>query len=338
MEATYILFPRQGEVSVQTETLGADDLGPHEALLRTEASIISAGTELATLHNTQGDVAFPLRPGYGCIGRIVAKGEALGDFQVGQRVFYAGRHASLQRFTHNQGHQWGTLYRAPDELDAGVAAFACMAQIAFVAPMVARPEAGDTVCVFGLGLVGNLCAQLYKIAGARVLGFDPLPSRCEVAREVGLQAFDVAPNQQIEAVRELTNGRGAQICVDATGHSGVIMNCIQATARFGEVVLLGTPRASFSADITPALFRLHNEGITLRGAHMWRLSPMQRPESRDSVERALEKVFAFLRSGALQVRPLHGHAVAVLDAPQVYGDLQARPQDFLGVTFDWNCS
>lgn len=337
-ESLAVVFPRRGEVSVQTVPIPNNPLGAREVLVRSEASIISAGTELASLWNLENQTSYPMRPGYGCIGRIELKGSDLPEFAIGQRVFFAGKHASLQRFTHGQGHQWGTLYPAPENMDARDAVFACMAQIAFIAPQVTQLTPGDTVAVFGLGLVGNLAAQLFQIAGARVLCLDPLSARGEIARGVDLQTvFSGAPNEQVQAVRELSGGKGAHVTVDAVGHSAVIANCVAATARFGQVILLGTPRAPhLNENVTPMLHRIHNEGLTVRGAHMWRLPPQDNPAWNQSVTTSLERVFGFIANGQLRVRELITHEASPHEAPAIYEGLQQRPTEFMGAVFDWS--
>ena len=138
-------------------------------VVQNEATLISAGTELAGLYGDEPSATYPSRSGYAAIGRLIAKGEAVGDFAIGDRVFYAGSHASAQRFLHGQNHQWGRLYPVPEGIAPEDAVFVCLAEIAMTAPNVTTLDIGDTVAVFGLGLIGILAAQLYQLKGARVL-------------------------------------------------------------------------------------------------------------------------------------------------------------------------
>jgi threonine dehydrogenase-like Zn-dependent dehydrogenase len=338
MKATYIEFAGLGRVEVRTEEVSTGDLAPWEVVVRSESSLVSAGTELAGLHNTENkpDPKFPRRTGYACVGRVVARGAAVTDFAVGARVFFAGKHASVQRFTHGQDHQWGRLYPVPDDVPAEDAPFVCLAQIAGIAPIVTTLDLGDTVAVFGLGVIGNLAAQLYRIQGARVIGLDPVAARVALARQVGIADAVGAPaGEQVQAVLDRTGGRGAEVTVDAVGHSAVVENAVRATARFGQVVLLGTPRAPHAADLTPLLNAVHTQGLVVRGAHMWRLPAADVREAKRNVAWAYRTMFAFMRDGRLNVAPLRSHFVPPARAPEAYRGLQEQRDRYWGVVFDW---
>ena len=336
MEAKYVQFTAKDTVEVCTEDVTVENLAPMEAVIRNETSILSAGTELSRLHGLEGGMSFPVRPGYGSIGRIEALGEGISDFRIGDRVFYAGKHASLQRFTHGENHQWAYLFPVPDSLDPVDASVGCMAEIAMTAPNVTQLKLGDTVAVFGLGMVGNLAAQLYKLAGARVIGVDPVRARCEVARQVGIdEVVDAAPDKQVEAVKDLTGGEGAQVTVDAVGHSAVIENCVAAAEIFGQVVLVGTPRAKYETNMTSVLKDVHTRGLVVRGAHMWRYPVEADRNVPMSVCWAFETVFGMTADGRLKVRPLISHVVVPDEIPAAYQGLDQDRMHYTGVVVDW---
>ena len=338
MKSTYILFPEKGRVSVEEEDVSLDDLAPFEVVVRNEASIISAGTELARLHGLEG-LSFPCRPGYGSIGRLLAVGAGVTDFKAGDRVFYAGKHASVQRFLHGQDHQWGLLFPVPEQLSAIDAVFGCMAQIAMTAPNVTELDLGDTVAVFGLGLVGNLAAQLYRNAGARVIGIDPVARRCELAKKVGIETvIDVPPERQVEALKALTDGKGAAVTVDAVGHSAIIGNCVEGTALFGQVILLGSPRAAYTANMTPIMSQIHIRGLVVRGAHMWRMPVNDIRGAKQTVAWSLRVVLDLIGSGKLNVRELTQPVVKPADVPAAYAGLHTSPEKYVGVVIDWRAS
>lgn len=159
----FVEFSAKGVVALQTEEITTDNLAPWEVVVQNETTLISAGTELSNLYGTEPRAKYPSRSGYAAIGRLVAKGEAVNDFSIGDRVFYAGNHASAQRFLHGQDHQWGQLYPVPEGITSEDAVFVCLVEIAMTAPNITMLDLGDTVAVFGLGLVGNLAAQLYQI-------------------------------------------------------------------------------------------------------------------------------------------------------------------------------
>jgi len=337
MKATYVSFPHAGKVEVLTEEIPADGLGPQDVVVRSETSIISAGTELARLHGRDTEpVTWPFRPGYGVIGRVEAVGPGVKDFKPGDRVFFAGKHASVQRFQHGQDHQWGRLYPVPALLDAVVAAFGCMAEIALTAPAVTELTPGDTVAVFGLGLVGNLAAQMYRIQGARVIGLDPVEARCALARKVGIdEAVAVPPAEQADAVRKLTGGRGADVTVDAAGHAAVIRTAVTATRKYGQVVLLGTPRDAIQGNLAEVFVNIHRDGLVVRGAHMWRWEAAEGKTLKRTVPWAFATVFNYLVTGQLKVRELASHVIPPSGAPDAYRGLVDERDKYTAAIIDW---
>ncbi|HET6599725.1 MAG TPA: hypothetical protein VFG60_07155, partial [Burkholderiaceae bacterium] len=179
MEARYALIPDKEVFELHSEQLDAARLGPSQALVRAETTMVSAGTELAAFTALSKNVyipgrwnSYPWRPGYGLVGRIAALGPGEPKLQVGQRVFCFGKHASLQVYDYSGSKPMNGIFPIPDDVDAVSAAVARMALIGFTAPQLSGVEAGDTVAVFGLGLVGCLAAQLYQLAGARVIALD----------------------------------------------------------------------------------------------------------------------------------------------------------------------
>lgn len=336
MEAKYIEFTGPGVVAVKYEEVSLNELEPMDVVIQNETSIISAGTELARLNGMEKDGGFPCRPGYGSIGRIIAKGEGVTDYNLGARVFYAGKHASVQRFRHGENHQWAYLFPVLEEVDPVAVSVGCMAEIAMTGPNFTNMRLGDTVAVFGLGMVGILAAMMYKIRGARVIGVDPVRERCALARKVGIElTVDAAPGDQVAEVLKLTGGKGAEVTVDAVGHTAVICNCIKATALFGQVILLGSPRAPYQGDLTPAFWDIHINGLEVRGAHMWRYPVRPERGCGMSVAWAFETVFNLIKTGAMDVQGLISHVIKPEEVPAAYHGLQHKTNEYTCVVIDW---
>lgn len=120
---------------------------------------------------------------------------------------------------------------------------------------------GETVAVFGCGPVGLMAMKVARVLGAaQVIGVDIQDYRLAMAREVAsAQTFNIAREDAIAHIRELTEGRGADVCIDAVGLEvdrslgEKIMNvlrlqrgsitavelCFQAVRRGGRVSILG---------------------------------------------------------------------------------------------------
>lgn len=336
MDKKFIEFSQKGVVSVRHEELDIASLKPDEVVIRNEASVISSGTELARLHGVEPTDTFPARPGYGSIGRIIAKGSNIRDFGIGDRVFYAGKHASVQRFSHCEDHQWAYLFPVPEKLDPVEAAVGCMAQIAMTAPNQTELRLGDRVAVFGAGILGVLAAIIYKLRGAEVIVLDPVKERCELAHRMGIDTvIDVPAEQQADAIMQLTGGKGVEVAVDAAGHSAVICSCIKAAALFGQIVLLGSPRASYTIDVGPVFLELFRKEQVLRSAHMWQYPVKARRGCNMSVEWAFEKSFDLIKSGKIDAKALISHVIKPEQAPEAYDGLLNDRKNYTCVVIDW---
>src|SRR5438876_6928178 len=113
---------------VQVREVNLPDPGEKQVLVRTVASAVSAGTELAVYTGTHQwlkdpnlpDWKFPFRPGYSAAGTVVAVGSDVKGWQAGDRVSYPGNHASHELLT--IGHERGRLWKLPANLDFDKAA------------------------------------------------------------------------------------------------------------------------------------------------------------------------------------------------------------------------
>jgi threonine dehydrogenase-like Zn-dependent dehydrogenase len=336
MQSKYIEIVEKGVVVVKNEEISLDDLGPNEAIIQNETSVISAGTELSRVFALKPGVTYPVRPGYAAIGRILQKGSALTDYEVGERVFYLGNHASLLRFTGNGGEEWNHFFKVPEGLDSVEAPLACMIGIALTGPNVCEVKIGDSVAVFGLGVVGLLAALLYQINGARVIGLDPVESRCELAKSLGIrEVIACAPAEQAEAVKALTEGLGADISVDAVGHSSVIGTAIQAARPYGQVVLLGTPRVAAEGNLTDIFNPIHMKMLTVRGALATGAPLKSVPGNRLSFERNYRNAFDLMLNKQIDASKIISHVIRPEEAEVAYHGLYYDKEHYRCVVIDW---
>ena len=203
LQATYAVVADERILRIEQEELDTDALQPHEVLIEAESSVVSAGTELAIFTALAPGVrtpgswnAYPWRPGYGVVGHVVSKGRDVTRVAPGDRVFSFGKHASRQFYDASGSKPMTGIFPIETDIPAERAAMARLALIAMTGPQVSEFEVGDTVVVFGLGLVGNLAAQLYQIGGARVIAFDMVEYRCDLARQVGLAEVHCVTHEQ----------------------------------------------------------------------------------------------------------------------------------------------
>ena len=208
MEITRAVISEQGAVDLETAEI-PDSPGPEEVLVETEASFISAGTELSGYAGLNpgrpepGPPTYPVYPGYLNAGRILDVGEGVAGFAPGDRVMSWGGHAS-RHFQTPEGSR--LVVHVPDGVGIDEAAASWLAGIAMTGLQAGSTGLNDWVAVFGLGMVGCLAAQLFKLSGARVVGVDPVLARREAAGRVGIE-WVVGGDPEAVAARAARNLR-----------------------------------------------------------------------------------------------------------------------------------
>ena len=212
--------PSTGEISVAE--VPAPQLLPGCVLVRMGASLVSAGTErassefarksllqkaqsrpdlvrevinkvrrdgiLSAVHAVRSRLDQPSSLGYSSAGTVTAVGEGVVDIAVGDRVACAGAgyavHAEIACIPRL------LVAKIPDGLPISFdeAAFTTVGAVALHGIRTAEVKLGDLIAVLGLGLVGQLTAQLLKTAGCRVFGFDIAADRVDLAIRLGIDA------------------------------------------------------------------------------------------------------------------------------------------------------
>ena len=193
----------------------------------------SAGLPLNEL-DTQG-----WHVGYSAAGEVVAVGEGIDDLAPGDLVACAGagqaNHADYISVKRN------LVCRVPAGCPVNLAASTTVGAIAMQGVRRAAPQLGERVAVLGLGLIGQITAQLLRAAGCDVIGLDLDPARVERARSLGM-AYGASDAESFKAlVRDATGGRGADrtLITAATKSNAVINLAMDVTRAKGTVVIVG---------------------------------------------------------------------------------------------------
>jgi threonine dehydrogenase-like Zn-dependent dehydrogenase len=176
-----------------------------------------------------------------------------------------------------------------------------------------------------------------RLSGAEVLGVDLSPHRLEVARSCGIpNVINPSTEDLAGAVRDWTGGKGARIVVEAIGRSELAAQAVELTGRHGEVVLLGSPRARVTMDVTPMLSRLHLLAIRMIGALEWTypLDPTERAHF--SIRENYGQLLRWILDDRLVVEPLISQVLLPRDCQQAYDGLLNRKDEYLGAIFDWS--
>lgn len=212
-------------------------------LIRTEYSAISPGTEL-TIANRSKEKLIGL--GYSAVGLIEKVGKAVTALHPGQRVAcYGGpyvRHAELLSVPVN------LTAVVPEHVSSEEAAFAGLGAIAIHALRTADLRFGESAVVVGLGILGNITAQIAAAAACPTLGYDLNAERVAFLRQCGVShAYNKQEDLEAGLV-EATGGSGADsVLLCASGNGEELMNSSFNWIRDrGKVVVVGDLSTEFS--------------------------------------------------------------------------------------------
>ena len=339
MRIKQVVIVGQHEVELQTTELDGNKLGPNEILIETEYTYISTGTELANYSGKEPKVfqpgawcAYPWKSGYANVGIVKDVGERVVRVKAGERVFTYGNHASAIRYNTDR-----LVASVPASINPAIAAASRMAGVAATSMIVSEIGPSPWVVVFGLGMVGNLASQAFHIRGCRVIGVDPVEARRKIARQCNIPYTVGGVSVEVqEQIKEITNGEMGQITVDAVGHSQVILEALKATANYGQVVLLGTPRVSVDGDLTELLSDVHLRWITIRGALEWCLPMYAEAGNHVSQFSKQQMIFDWIARDKLTIEPLISHHLKPEQIKDAYDGLLNTPDAYTGVLLEWN--
>jgi 2-desacetyl-2-hydroxyethyl bacteriochlorophyllide A dehydrogenase len=321
-----------------------EQLPPDQLLVKNEFSLISPGTELALytgthtgIHNPDIPFAkYPFYPGYASVGVIERAGseaEASG-YSPGDRVYSISKHAGYNRVSVSGQRDNKPVIRLPSGLSAQEAVFARLAAISMTSVYQAKAETGDIVAIFGMGLVGNLAAQLFSLRGAVPVCIDVEPRRLEMAREAGLEHRLLSGAEVKVKVKEAIRERfGAEpaIVVEATGVPALVGEALDLVKARGQVILLGSPRGTAEIKVYE---HIHCKGVSLIGAH----EMVQSMPGVPNRSKTTAYVMDLISKGLLRIKPLITHHLPYEQADAAYDMLLNRKNEALGVLLDWRDS
>src|SRR5580658_6779510 len=228
---------RKGLKDIIVDDVPDPVVSPHHVLIQPIYSLISSGTETASIHQegvlkavaddpsqlskiwnvlkAQG----PMRTfsevkakfseyavlGYAGAGMVVEKHATVTDLEIGDRVAYGGEgtgHAETILVGRN------LAARIPDNVPFDRACFTTLGSIALNGVRIANVSLGERVAVIGQGLVGQLISQLVRLQGGFIIAIDVRPDRVELARQLGSDVALVGGSELSAQVRALTDGLG----------------------------------------------------------------------------------------------------------------------------------
>jgi 2-desacetyl-2-hydroxyethyl bacteriochlorophyllide A dehydrogenase len=325
-------------------------LGPQELRVRTLYSGISAGTEMTAYRGSnpylskQWDAEnrlflpsetpsqpYPLSGwGYEEVGEVVEVGPGVTRLNVGEIVYGTWGH----RTHHILQEEYARNRIKPEALDPILAIYSHLGPIALNGILDANIHLGETVAVFGLGVVGQVMAQLAKLSGAHVIGVDMIEKRLELAKELGAIEYGFNPREgsSAEQIKALTNGRGADVTIEVTGSAKALHEAVRATAYSARVVVLGFFQGEAQGLSLGEEF--HHNRISLVCSQISNVDPAL--SYRWDRLRLIHTIMDLQSNGSLHLRPVITHVIPFAQAARAFQILDETPDQALQVVLDFS--
>lgn len=277
---------------------------------------------MPTLEAVFNKLGEPLPLGYCNVGKVIAIGEGVSEFKVGDRVASNGQHAEFVSIPKN------LVAHIPDNVTDEQAAFTVIGSIGLQGIRLLNPTLGETIVVTGLGLIGLLTAQLLIVNGCKVIGVDIDESKLSLAKQWGIIPFNPKNGDVVKFVEETTNGVGADgVIITASAKTDeIISQSAKMSRKRGRIILVGViglnlSRAEFyekeisfqvSCSYGPGRY---DENYENRGIDY----PL--PFVRWTEKRNFESVLNAISTGKLHVKELITEVIPLDNYLQIYGEI-----------------
>ncbi|CAN5652210.1 bi-domain-containing oxidoreductase [soil metagenome] len=277
----------------------------------------------------------PITLGYCSAGVVVETGPRVRGFSAGDRVVTNGAHGEYVSVPHT------LAARIPPGVDFQAAAFTPLAAIALQGIRMARPTLGETVVVYGLGVIGLLTVQLLRINGCRVLAIDRDAERLAMARSFGATVIDGTSEDSTARTMAETGGIGADAVLltltstsDEPAHEAAAMS-----RKRGRLVLVGVTGLNLRRE---DFYRKELSFAVSCSYGPGRYDPSYEDEGNDypvafvrwTEQRNFEAVLALMADGALDVHRLITHRFPFAQVLDAYA-LITGPDPGLGVILEY---
>ncbi len=334
MKTSNITFTEKNEVKVLLEEV--PELKEGQVLVRSRKTLISTGTECICLSRnfepgTHWDnwVKYPFYPGYSNAGEVVAVASDVTTLRPGDRVATSASHRQFFAIEADYA------LKIPDAVSDESATWFPLAVTVQNGVRRAEHKMGDDVVIVGAGLLGQLAVQYASLSGARsVISIDTAPRRLEFAKAHGAtHILEMGVEESRDVVFDITEGRGADVVYDITGHPKVLSGALPLLRKFGKLMIVGDAGAPSEQRLTPDVIK---RGLQIIGAHAVNPPLVPNDENRWTRLNMARLFFHYIERNQMRVSDLITHHFSPADAADAYHLLLTDRSAVMGVIFDWD--
>jgi L-iditol 2-dehydrogenase len=274
---------------MRVEEVPVPEIAENEVLIAVKSCGI-CGTD-PHIYKGHFPVPFPLIPGHEFSGEVVSTGAAVTTVGIGDKVtaditiscgkcFYCrmGQKLFCEEIVQIGVHTNGAfaqyvkvpeanIYKLPKEMSWEEAAYIEPLACVIRGQERANITMGSTVAIIGAGPMGLVHAQLAKMNGATTVIMSEMNAiRIEKAKNLGVDhVIDASAQDPVQAVLDLTEGRGADFVIEAVGSIPTYQQAFQMVRRGGVLVTYGAAPAHAVMEIKP--FEIYSKELTIVGSY-----------------------------------------------------------------------
>ncbi len=294
---------------------------------------------LPTINAVRSKLDNPIPIGYCNVG-VVDSGDTgvfEGKLQKGDRVVSNGPHAQFVCVPKN------LIAKIPDKVSDDEASFTVPGAIALQGVRLVQPMIGETFAIIGLGLLGQLTAQILRANGCNIIGIDYDKRKCDLLQRLGGVAVCLSENvDPVDFAKVFTAGNGVDgvAITAATKSSEPVSQAAQMCRKRGRIVLVGVTglklhRSDFyekeltfqvSCSYGPGRYDIQYE----TKGHDYPFGYVRWTEQRN-----FEAVLSLMDTGRIDVNPLISHRFDFEDALKAYDLIYENSEPYLGVVLNF---
>src|ERR1035437_494648 len=280
---------------------------------------------MPTLEAVFNKLGEPLPLGYCNVGKVIAVGEGVSEFKIGDRVASNGHHAEFVCIPKN------LVVHIPDEVSDEEATFTVIGSIGLQGIRLLNPALGETIVVIGMGLIGLLAAQLLIANGCKVIGVDIDEEKLNLSKQWGVIPFNPKTGDVVKFVESITCNTGADgVIITASAKADeIISQAARMSRKRGRIILVGVigldlSRAEFyekelsfqvSCSYGPGRY---DEDYEQRG------NDYHLPFVRWTEKRNFEAILHAIASGKLSVKEMITEVVGIEDYQNIYSEIGSK--------------
>ncbi len=292
---------------------------------------------IPTYEAVNSKLSTPISLGYSNVGSVIAIGDGVEGYNIGDRVVSNGCHAEIVCVPKN------LCAKIPDDVDDDKACFVVISAIGLQGIRLAKPTIGERFVVIGLGLIGLITSQILTANGCRVLAVDINDDRLSIAKSFGVEVHNSKKNKDyLSKIDQFTNGIGVDgvIITTSTKSDSVMSDAANMCRKRGRVILIGTAGLNLSRE------DFYEKEISFQVSCSYGPGRYDRQYEdlgkdypigfvRWTENRNFQAILDLIQSKKINLNPLISRKIDFKDTPRVYQEL-SEGGDVIGIVIEYS--